>query len=345
MQRIKMATINRAEEYYSKSTGPIGEELTLSHLLRHKNSFLGMTYGEKLVKALVDKKIIRKGSRVLEVGFGLGDVARAFTDLDCNYIGLDRSRPLMKECMAAIEGDKKFSFVLADALNPPFKEGVFDLIVCNEVLSDLPAVVEMENGKPPKMKSSADEAIYKDALRMISQYALSEKAPSKFNFNYGAIRFLELTKSLLAKGGSCLIIENSCDNKTRYASNWPAKISVIGHDEYNIKFSWLAKAAAKIGFAAESGTVTDLFSIKDGKFVCVLLNQQIRSLYDFYKRNEVDNFLVRYASYIYSPEEFLARIKEEMSAEDLASYKNFAARSARNIREISDQFLYLILKN
>jgi len=344
-----MVSINRTEKYYGKSLKPIGEELTLSHLLRHKNSFIGMPYGDRIIKALSEKKLIRKNMRVLEVGFGLGNIAKAFSQIeDIIYIGLDCSKNLAKECISKISGDERFNFILADILKPPFLDKKFDLIICNEVLADLPTVVDMhKNAKQTKELSKEDREIYKDALRMLKEYSLvDKKTPETFNFNYGAVRFIEIVKGLLNEKGACLIIENSCENKTKYATQWPARMGMIGHDEYNVKFSWLVKVGKKLGFSVEYGSITDLFCIKKKKFICVLLNEQLRDLYSFYKRNEIDNFLVKYASYIFTPDEFLKLIKEEgfFSDKDFEMYNAFLKRNARYITEITDQFMYIILR-
>ncbi|RLJ00311.1 MAG: hypothetical protein DRP03_01030 [Candidatus Aenigmatarchaeota archaeon] len=119
------------------------DELTLSHLLRDRNEFIeaGLPYGAAIARAVVKNNT----DYVLEIGPGLGDLAIKFMEHAQgkvkHYVFLDISKDLIKHVKKRVNGMS----VIGDAMLLPFKKGSIDLIICNEVLADLP--IKRVNGK------------------------------------------------------------------------------------------------------------------------------------------------------------------------------------------------------
>ena len=121
------------------------QETTLSHLLRIPHPALGdRTYGQAMIDALAQKGIIQPGRvRVLEIGAGLGYVAQAAIEAlrssgrEVDYTILELAPALAEAQKARLGSDAKW--ILGDALTAQVPEGAFDLIVCNEMVGDLPA--------------------------------------------------------------------------------------------------------------------------------------------------------------------------------------------------------------
>ena len=79
------------------------------------------------------------GLRVLDAGCGEGRISRALYDLGADVIGIEVSQNLVDAAMAR-RGDRSIKYQCTDLSNPPpdYYKNVFDLIVANLVIDDVP---------------------------------------------------------------------------------------------------------------------------------------------------------------------------------------------------------------
>ena len=322
--------VNRTDDYYktiSSATDLMDNELTVSHLFRSGGAFTksGLPYGEMLAKKLG----LREGMNILEVGPGLGDLAESICKglQDFRYTFVDVSFDAIKYLKSKFRGSR-FSFIVGDFLNEKPGEK-FDLIICNEVLADFPAIVNMTL-YAPKIREGDEDAYY-DAVSLVKFYGLA--LPKVSNFSYGAVKFLEKARGLLADGGKVFVCEHSSEKSKR--------IGVFGHNEYTIDFGKLEKVAGKLKFAKkERGTLTSLLGVKDKKAVIFYTHPELKMLYNFLKRRGV---LLDQKTY--EPREAIEMLeKNGVSVHGRNDYAQFLESRAKPLRGITDQFNYLILE-
>jgi ubiquinone/menaquinone biosynthesis C-methylase UbiE len=72
---------------------------------------------------------IAPGDRVLDVGCGPGNFARAFADAGGEVVGLDASRTMLERAVRERPGDG-VEYVRASATDLPFPAGSFDAVCC-----------------------------------------------------------------------------------------------------------------------------------------------------------------------------------------------------------------------
>jgi SAM-dependent methyltransferase len=325
--------LNDTSEYYEQIKDPgegMDDEITVSHILRFRNSFTkyGLPFGSLLAKNLMEMGLLDEGARVLEVGPGLGDLAEQFFGEASpkEYVFIDISPKIIDFLRARFKG-KAYGFILGNFLEMEMGRK-FGLIICNEVLSDFPTIV---NFSPRLAKRGG---IYKDALRIIRKYDL--KAKETFNFNYGAIRFLEVANGILDRNGVIFISEQDAE---REGKGWPERIRVSGHNEYTIKMSWLEHVAKKLMFSVESGTLTEFLGIRKEKFVSFFTQPELRNLYESLKRRGVlpDQRALTVG-------EFLDTNRKLISVNDPEKYTEFLERNSVLLTDVTDKFSYLVLK-
>jgi len=133
-------------------------EPTVCHSFRRKTAALGdQTYGERFCDSVL--RILPRDSslgelRVLEIGAGTGIFARdffhratekleipiAYTIVDCSPALLESQRETLGSRIPAVR------FIRQDARALSIPGETFDVIVCNEVVADLPAVRDPTDG-------------------------------------------------------------------------------------------------------------------------------------------------------------------------------------------------------
>jgi len=322
--------VNDTSEYYEQIKDPeegMDDEITLSHILRLRNSFTkyGLPFGSLLAKNLMERGLLEEGARVLEVGPGLGDLAEQFFEEASpkEYVFIDISPKIIEHLRKRFSG-KAYGFITGNFLDMKIKRK-FDLIICNEVLSDLPTIV---NFSPETAES---KGLYKDALRMISKYHL--KVRETFNFNYGAIRFLEVANEVLDKEGVVFISEQDS------GEGFPERIRVYGHNEYTIRMSWLEQVAKKLMFSVESGTLTEFLGVKKEKFVSFFTQPELRNLYESLKSKGVLP-----DQRAWTVREFFKSNRKFISTNDPEKYMEFLEKNSALLTDITDKFSYLVLK-
>lgn len=326
---MKRVFVNRTGDYYRKLREVregIENELTISHVLKSKNAFTGsgLSYGEILSRKLG----VREGMRILEVGPGLGDLAEDLCKNleDFHYTFLDISSAFMNSLKSRFTGDR-FSFVTGDLLSTEIRDR-FDLVICNEVLADLPTILNMRLGRPSV--DEEDKETYYDALALAKVYGL--KARDIEVFNYGAVKFIEKAKSLLREGGKVFVCEHSSEK--------PRRLRVYGHSEFTINFRVLEAVAERLGFRTRKGSLTNLMGIKKKKAVLLYTQPELKTLYNFFKRQGI--FFDQRA---YQPEEIVKMLGNSgVGFSSRKVYLDFLKGHSKPLNRITDQFKYLILE-
>jgi len=82
---------------------------------------------------------IKKGSKVLEVGCGVGLTSAYLAEKGCKVTGIDISKGMIRKAKERAEKKKlKIEFLVADAQKLPFKNNAFDAVICESVMAFVP---------------------------------------------------------------------------------------------------------------------------------------------------------------------------------------------------------------
>ncbi|MBM4395498.1 MAG: class I SAM-dependent methyltransferase [Deltaproteobacteria bacterium] len=269
------------------------DETTLSHLFRDPHPALGgRTYGEALLDVLAAAGAIGPaGGRVLEVGGGTGALAagviRAFAArwpdgvprLSWTIIDLS---PALREFQAAALADLpvRVRFVEGDAevANPGEADhggARFDLLLCNEVIGDLSALLLTRDEAADVLAGRAVEGVPAadaDVLRRHPALLAPEDLPDEFRLNVGAFRLVEIAARRLAPGGTAWISEFGDEHR------FPVLSDHLDHPEFSIHFGHLRRVAADEGFEVRYGEVPDLLGLRPGVEVLATTRGQFQAL-------------------------------------------------------------------
>jgi SAM-dependent methyltransferase len=220
------------------------QETTLSHLLRIPHPALGgRTYGQAMIDALAQKGIIRDGRvRVLEIGAGLGYVATSAIERlrsrghEVDYTILELAPALADAQKARLGNDA--TWILGDALTAQVPEGAFDLIICNEMVGDLPA------------ETPAAE----DVVAVAGKYGVNgDDAPTPCYVQTGAFQLIARIAAWLAPGGTAFVTEFGD------VARWPVMSSQLDHPELSTHFGHLMQTSKHVGLQPAVEFVIDLF--------------------------------------------------------------------------------------
>jgi hypothetical protein len=158
-------------------------------------------------------------------------------------------------------------FQLADILTaPPNALSGFDLVITNENLGDLPTFVA-ENEK--EINSDGNIVSVPERLEYLNKkYNLPLGLNEDEHINIGAIEIVE--KLCLAGIKYVYLSEHSCeavvpDGMKPYLSfaspGIPEMISLKGHKEFTIKFSYLQKIAEVLNYSTRRGPFADFLPL------------------------------------------------------------------------------------
>lgn len=235
------------------------QETTLSHLLRVPHPALrGRTYGQALVDALLARGLLPAGQvRVLEIGAGLGYVARDViarlrdSGRQPAYTIVELAPPLAASQRARI-GDAAV-WIEGNALEVSVPEAAFDLVLCNEMVGDLPArrLSRADVGLEVGGAGTADPA----RVRAISELAAGvslDDAPEPFYLQLGAFELVARIARWLAPGGAAIVTEFGD------RSAWPRVSTHLDHPELSTHFGHLHQVATGAGLDASIEFVIDL---------------------------------------------------------------------------------------
>jgi len=246
------------------------QETTLSHLLRIPHPVLAApidngsgrtprTYGQALADALLGRASLGGAIRMLEIGAGLGYVARdAIARLraagrQVSYTIVELSPALAAAQRELLTGVDGVTWVVGDALAAAL-DGPFDVILANEMAGDLPArqLTRADVGLTPD-----GGTVDRDKLRAVSPVAAElgvviDDAPEPFYLQTGAIDLIARIARWLAPGGTAVITEFGD------VTAWPRLSTQLDHPELSTHFGVLQQVARGAGLTASVEFVIDL---------------------------------------------------------------------------------------
>lgn len=202
----------------------------------------------------------------MEIGGGLGYLMCDFlvlnpqltaTMIDISPYLLEKQRQTLKEF--------NVNFFQKDVLKMKFNAfSAYNLIIMNENLGDLPALVPHD----ANISTAQDEAAF--YLKKASYFQQKYNIPftAQETINIGALTLLENICRAAVK--YIYLSEHSCEAAVPEflkpyinieASGAPEKISLKGHDEYTIKFSYLQKIAEIFNYKVRRGPIADFLPL------------------------------------------------------------------------------------
>lgn len=264
-------TLNTTGNYHKNHLNSLGWELTVCNSLYPEKSPCrkilreNKSFGFLLFHYLGDYLAWKDVRNILEIGGGLGHLMHDFlslnqqftaTMLDISPFLLSRQKELLKKFSVRF-WEKDILLTEADDLSG------FDLVILNENLGDLPTLLALPSS-PPEAGENSD--YLNKANYFIEKYCLNP-SPEE-NINIGALVTLEKlcmtgTKYIYLSEHSCEAIAPDYLKPHLYftPSGNPEKISLYGHDEYTVKFSFLQKIAEAFNYKVMRGPFTDFLKL------------------------------------------------------------------------------------
>jgi hypothetical protein len=264
--------LNTTDSYHINDLNSLGWELTVCNALYPENSpcrgvlQTKASLGVHLYRFLEKIISLRKVKNILEIGGGLGYLMRDFLNLNAQLKAtmLDISPYLLKKQQEYLNG-LNVNFCQKDVLKMDSNTfSSFDLIIMNENLGDLPTMVAC-SGEMSNVEENP--AHY---LEKANYFSKKYKMPfaEEENINIGAMVLLE--KICQAGVKYIYLSEHSCESHVPEhlkpyidiePSGVPEKISLKGHDEYTIKFSYLQKIAEAFNYKVKRGPIADFLPL------------------------------------------------------------------------------------
>jgi hypothetical protein len=246
------------------------QETTLSHLFREPHPALaGKTYGAALVDALAREDRLPVGKiRVLEIGGGLGYLARAVTEaLQARGLEVEYTIQEIAPALAAAQQSRTHGLPVTvregDVLAAELPADSFDLIISNEMVGDLPALQLSRGAVGLDTDGSGAGAV--DAAKLaalgrpgelVSELGIHlDDAPEPFYLLTGALELVVKIAGWLAPDGTAIVTEFG----DRAA--WPKLSSHLDHPELSTHFGHLLQAAKARGLDARIDFVMDLIDM------------------------------------------------------------------------------------
>lgn len=264
--------LNSTEEYHKGKLGSLGWELTVCNTLHPSDTpvrkFLvrSDSYGYLLHDHLKRFFPLEKIEKVIEIGGGYGYLMKDLLDR-CGHFKacmLDISPVLLEKQKETLKGHD-VSYRLEDAMKTDQAMlGQYGLAILNENLGDFPALIDLDIRILERASYNVKDPIAKKVAGYFETYGLERPAIELFNLNIGA---MEMTEKLCLAGIPYIFIgEHSCEAKAPRAlgpyinllsDGNPRRITLKGHDEYTIKFSYLQKIAGYHGYETVRGPFAD----------------------------------------------------------------------------------------
>jgi len=296
--------LNTTDSYHVNELNSLGWELTVCNALYPENSpcrgvlQTKASLGVNLYRFLEKLIPLKKVHNILEIGGGLGYLMRDFLSLNRRLKAtmLDISPYLLEKQKENLKGFE-VAFYENDILDIDVDTlASYDLIIMNENLGDLPTLVAY----PGEISSTEKNTAH--YLEKANYFSRKYKIPfaQEENINIGAMILLENVCRAGVK--SVYFSEHSCESRVPErlksyikieSSEIPEKISLKGHDEYTIKFSYLQKIAEMFHYKIKRGPLADFLPLKINRKVLTTLRlktpftaeQEIiqQFIYDLYK--------------------------------------------------------------
>lgn len=256
-------------------------ETTLSHLFREPHPALGgRTYGTALVDALLARKLIGEGQvRILEIGAGLGYVARdVIARLSAGGRGVAYTIVELAPALAAAQQHvlgSAATWVQNDALTAILPDNAFDLVLCNEMVGDLPA--KQLHRSDVGLAGDDSGSVDRERLRAVSPLAAElsiplDDAPDPFYLQTGAFELIARISRWLAPGGTAVVTEFGNLNA------WPRLSTHLDHPELSTHFGHLLHIARGRGLTGDFEFVMDLIELDRNEQGLTTTRSQFRAL-------------------------------------------------------------------
>jgi SAM-dependent methyltransferase len=255
------------------------KETTLSHLLRVPHPALGgRTYGHALVDALAKRGAIEDGMvRVLEIGGGLGYIAQHVierlrgTGRTVEYTIVELSPALARAQRDRLQGDA--TWIEGDVLAAALPEHAFDLVICNEMAGDMPA---LQLSRPDiGLDASGTGTADRDKVRAVHPLAEAlelDDAPEPFYLQTGAFELVAKIAKALAPGGTAVITEFGEMNA------WPKLSTQLDHPELSTHFGHLEQIARAESLETSVEFVIDLIELDRAQHGLATTRSHFRAL-------------------------------------------------------------------
>lgn len=273
-QPIMNYFINSTVEYHQHNLNTLGWELTVCNALEPVDSpcrkILSTpdSFGHLLYNFLKTILSFDKINSVLEIGGGMGYLMRDFLSLNSRLRAkmIDISPYLLNQQKEVLK-TRPADFELADIFTVPSKNLTgFDLTIMNENLGDLPTLVAAQEEQNETDQHAG--RIFAKLAHFRDKYDLPLGLSKNEHINIGAMEALEK----LCRAGIKYIYlsEHSCEAAVpeimkNYLSfptpGIPEMISLKGHQEYTIKFSYLQKIAKMLNYKTRCGPFADFLPL------------------------------------------------------------------------------------
>jgi len=266
--------INSTADYHQYDLNSLGWELTVCNSLEPINSpcrkilTSPYSFGTHLFNFLKEFISLDDIRSILEIGGGMGYLMRDFLKLN------PQIRTKMIDISPYLLGKQKkilqpfnVDFELADIFSvSPTSLSVFDFVVMNENLGDLPTLVAMEE-KENDSGQNVDSVMAR-IEHFNKKYNLSLGLNKNEHINIGA---MEIVEKLCLTGIKYIFLsEHSCEAVVPehikpyisfQSSCSPEMIFLKGHKEFTIKFSYLQKIAEMLKYSTRRGSFADFLHL------------------------------------------------------------------------------------
>lgn len=266
--------INSTADYHQHDLNSLGWELTVCNSLEPVDSpcrkvlTSSYSFGKHLYNFLKEIIPFHDIRSILEIGGGMGYLMRDFLTLnpqtrakmiDISPFLLDKQ----KEMLQSFKVDFELSDILAF---PQTALSGFDLAMMNENLGDLPTLVA---GQEKKNDFDRNNVLIIGKLEHFNKkYDLSLGLNENEHINIGALEVVE--KLCLAGIKYIYLSEHSCEAvvpehikpyMSFHSPGTPEMISLKGHKEFTIKFSYLQKIAEMLNYKTRRGSFADFLPL------------------------------------------------------------------------------------
>lgn len=264
--------LNSTADYHRNDLSSLGWELTVCNALEpadspcRKSLTSPGSFGEHLYNYLKQFIPLDDIRSVLEIGGGMGYLMRDFLTLNPRMKAkmIDISPYLLqrqKETLHPFDAD----FELADILTTePSSLSSFDLAILNENIGDFPALIA------EKGEDNHDNHL-EFFLNRLRHFCRTYDLPADKdkNVNIGA---MEVTEKLCLAGIKYIYLsEHSCEASVpdcmkpylRFEpAGVPEEITLKGHREFTIKFSYLQKIAEMLNYKIRRGVFAEFLPLQ-----------------------------------------------------------------------------------